>query len=59
MFSRTKVFEWFKRCKQRREDRQDDQRSGRPSPSRNADTVADVREMLTQGRRCAARMITD
>jgi transposase len=46
--SRNSVFEWFKRFKDGREDLQDDPRSGRPSTSRNADTIANVREMVTR-----------
>jgi transposase len=45
--SRSSVFEWFKRFKDGREDLQVDQRSGRPSTSRNADTIANVLEMVT------------
>jgi transposase len=45
--SRTSVFEWFKRFKDGCEDLQDVPRSGRSSTSRNADTIANAREMLT------------
>jgi hypothetical protein len=45
--SHRNVFEWFKRFKDGREDLQDDPRSRRPSASRNADTIANVREMVT------------
>jgi transposase len=45
--SRSSVFEWFIRFKDRREDLQDDPRSGRPSTPRNADTIANVRELVT------------
>jgi hypothetical protein len=41
------VFEWFKLFKDGREDLQDDARSERPSASRNADTIADVHEVVT------------
>jgi hypothetical protein len=44
------MFEWFKRFKYGREDLQDDPRSGRPSTSRNADTIANVSEMVTRDR---------
>jgi transposase len=43
--SHSSVFEWFKRFKDRRKDLQDDPRSGRPSTSRNADTIAKAHEM--------------
>jgi transposase len=45
--SRSSVFEWFKRFKDGHGDLQDDPRSGRPSTSRNTDTIANVREMVT------------
>jgi hypothetical protein len=38
---------------------QDDPRSGRPSTSRNADTIANVREMVTRDRRLILRMMLD
>jgi hypothetical protein len=41
------VFEWFKRFKDGREGLQDDPRNGRSSTSRNAGTVANVREVVT------------
>jgi transposase len=43
--SRSSESEWFKRFKDGREDLQDNPRSGRPSTSRNADIIANVREM--------------
>jgi transposase len=57
--SRSSVFEWFKRFKDGREDHQDDPRSGRPSTSRNADTVENVPEMVTRDRRLALRVMLD
>jgi ribosomal protein S25 len=53
------VFEWFKRFKYWHGDLQDDSRSGRPSTSRNADTIADVRKMVTRDRRFTLRMMSD
>jgi transposase len=53
------VCEWFKRFKDGREDLQDDPRSGRPSTFRNADTIANVREMVTRDRRLILRMMLD
>jgi transposase len=46
--SHSSVFEWFKRFKDGREDLQDDLRSGRPSTSRTADTIANVFEMVNK-----------
>jgi hypothetical protein len=40
------VFEWFKGFKDGSEDLQDDPRSGSPSSSRNANTTANVLEMV-------------
>jgi hypothetical protein len=45
--SRSSVFEWFKRCIDGCEDLQDDPSSWCPSTSRNADTIANVSEMVT------------
>jgi hypothetical protein len=42
--SRSNVFEWFKRIKDGREGLQNDPRRGRPSTSRNADTIANDHE---------------
>ena len=44
--SRSRVFQWRKRFKERREDVEDDSRSGRPSTSRTADNVERVKQML-------------
>jgi hypothetical protein len=44
--SSSSVFEWFKRFKDGREYLQDDPRSERPTTSRNADTVANVGEIV-------------
>jgi hypothetical protein len=57
--NRSSVVKCFKRFKGGREDLQDDPRSGRPSTSRNADTTADVREMVTGDRRLTLRMMSD
>jgi hypothetical protein len=57
--SRSSVFKWFKRIKDGREDVQDDPRSGSPSASRNADTIANVREMVTRHRRGSLRKMED
>lgn len=44
--SRSRVFEWYKRFKEGREDVEDDSRSGRPSTSRTADNVERVKQMV-------------
>jgi hypothetical protein len=56
--SRSSVFEWFevfKRFKDRNKDFQNYPRRGRRSASRNADIIANVREMVTRDRRWALR----
>jgi hypothetical protein len=40
------AFDWFKGFKDGSEDLQDDPRSGRPSTSLNADTIANVLETV-------------
>jgi transposase len=53
------VCEWFKRFKDGRGDLQDDPRNGRPSTSRNADTIANVREMAIRDPRLTLKMMSD
>jgi hypothetical protein len=55
--SHSSVFEWFKRFKDGREDLQDNSRSRCPSSSRNADIIANVREMVMRDRRLTLRMM--
>jgi hypothetical protein len=57
--SHSSVFELFKQFKDRHEDLQDDPRSRRPSTTQNADTIANVREMVIQDRRLTLRMMSD
>jgi hypothetical protein len=56
---RSSVFTLFKRFKDGPEVLQDDPRSGPPSTSRNADTVANVHETMARDRRRALRMMSD
>jgi hypothetical protein len=53
------VFERFKRFEDGLEDLQDDPVSGRPPAPRNADIIANVRELVTRDHRWALRMMTD
>jgi hypothetical protein len=53
--SRSGISEWFKGFKDGREGLQDDPRSGCPSTSRNADTIANVRKMVIRNCRWAIR----
>jgi transposase len=55
--SRRIVSEWFKRFKDGRENFEDDPSSGRPSTSRNADTISNAREIVIRDRRWALRMM--
>jgi hypothetical protein len=59
IFTSSSIFQWFKRLKDGRKIVQDDPRSGRPSTSRNADTIASVREMATWDHQWALRMMAD
>jgi hypothetical protein len=45
--------------KERREVLHDDPRSGRPSTSRNADTIANIREIVARDDRRALKMMSD
>jgi hypothetical protein len=56
---RRSVSKWFKRFKDGHEDLQDDAKSGRPSTSRNAYTIANGREMVIRDRRLTLRMMSD
>jgi transposase len=53
------TFEWFKQFKDGGEYLQDDPRSKRPSTSQNADTIANIREMVACDLRWALRMMAD
>jgi transposase len=57
--SRSSVSEWFKPFKDGREDLQDNPRSGRPSASQNADTIVNVREMMTRDHQWALKMMAN
>jgi transposase len=57
--SRSSVLEWFKLFKDGFKDLQDDPRSGRPSTPRSADTIPNVRAMVTRDRRLTLRMMSD
>ena len=46
MMSKTQIFEWHKRFKERREDVEDDPRSRRSTTSRTNKNVEDVREKV-------------
>ena len=56
---RTRLFEWHRRFKERREEVEDGHRSGRPSTSRTDDDVERVRQKVRSDRRLTVRMIAD
>jgi hypothetical protein len=55
VFSSSSRFERFKRFRDGREDLQDDPRSGGTSTCRNADTFANIREIVIPDRRLTLR----
>ena len=55
----TRAFEWHKRCKEGREEVEDDPRSGRPSTSRTAANIERVKQMVRADRRLTVRMIAE
>ena len=55
--SRTRLFEWHRRFKERREEVEDDHRSGRPSTSRTDENVKRVRQKMRGDRRLTVRML--
>lgn len=57
--SRTRVFEWFKRFKNGREDVEDDERSGRPSTSKTDENVEKIRILIRSDRRLTIRAIAE
>ena len=56
---RTQVFDWFRRFKVGRTSVESDPRSGRPSTSRNKETLAKVTTMFRNNRRLTIRKIAD
>jgi hypothetical protein len=59
VLSRSNVSKCFKLFQDGRDNLQEDPRSGRPSTSRNSDTIANVREMVTRDLRWPLRMMAD
>ena len=57
--SRTRLFEWHRRFKERREEVEDDHRNERPSTSRTNKNVERVRQKVRSGRRLTFRTIAD
>jgi len=56
---RTQVFDWLRRFKEGRTSDESDPRSGRPSTSRNLETICKVRIIFRNNRRLTVREIAD
>ena len=58
--SKTRVYEWYKRFQDGREDVEDDERPGRPSTSTTDENdVENVKEMFMNDRRITIREVAD
>jgi transposase len=55
--SRTRVFEWYARFRDGRENLEDDERSGRARAVRKPDIIERVRELISTDRRMSLQMI--
>ncbi|EGI58630.1 FLJ37770-like protein [Acromyrmex echinatior] len=55
--SRARVFEWFKRFQDGREDVEDDSRPGRPSTSKTDDNIETIGNLIRSDRRLSIRAI--
>ncbi|UYV73356.1 hypothetical protein LAZ67_10002830 [Cordylochernes scorpioides] len=57
--SRRRVFEWYKRFKEGREEAADNERSGRPSTSTTPEKVDKVLELVREDRRITVREVAE
>ena len=57
--SKTRVYEWYKRFQDGREDVEDDEGPGRPSTSTTYENVEKVKEMVMNDRRITVREVAD
>ena len=57
--SKKRVYEWYKRFQDGREDVEDDERPGRPSTSTTDENVEKVKEMVMNDRRIIIREVAD
>ena len=57
--SRTRVYEWFKRFQDGRQNVQSDERSGRPVTSKTETNIADVRSAVRENRRIIVRELSE
>jgi hypothetical protein len=56
--SRPTTFEWFEQFREGRESLEDDERSGRPTTSRNEQTIEKVCQLVMQDRHVTLRMLS-
>ncbi|UYV66476.1 hypothetical protein LAZ67_4001822 [Cordylochernes scorpioides] len=59
VMSRRRVFEWYKRFKEGREETADNERSGRPSTSTTPEKVDKVLELVREDRRITVREVAE
>ncbi|UYV77698.1 hypothetical protein LAZ67_15001971 [Cordylochernes scorpioides] len=59
VMSRRRVFEWYKRFKEGREETADNERSGRPSTSTTPEKVDKVLELVHEDRRITVREVAE
>ncbi|UYV62587.1 TSFM [Cordylochernes scorpioides] len=59
VMSRRRVFEWYKRFKEGREETADNERSGRPSTSTTPEKVDKVLELVLEDRRITVREVAE
>ena len=57
--SRSNIFRWYGRFRDRREDIEDDPSSGRPTECRNDNNVEKIFQLLLQSRHLSLRMLAD
>lgn len=57
--SKTRVYEWYKRFQEGREDVEDDERPGRPSTSISDENVEKVKEIIMNDRRITIREVAE
>ncbi|XP_004683275.2 PREDICTED: putative uncharacterized protein FLJ37770 [Condylura cristata] len=59
VMSRARVFDWYKRFKEGREDVRDDARSGRPVTHRTDENIQKVKDLVCSNRQLTVRMMAE
>ena len=59
VMSKTRIYEWYKRFQDGREDVEDDERPGRPSTSTTDENMEKLKEMVMNDRRITIREVAD